>query len=221
MPYLYHLTNEKSLKNILKNGLQPKIGKNSKACGEKNKLIYLSDYEDVPYWKILLGQNILLRVNTDKLSDFKYCRYDFYNEYLYDRNIPAEYITVEDNLPQLNLEQRKEFTLSAITTIGKICRKFCDYKIYEDKSDLDFVNYRIENMKTMLSNLDFSELSKVDVINHIENLNEEGIVTLTDFCYDLPEETRLWELLNSEDYSNTLWLYRFIEKHIKQLLPEE
>ena len=63
--YLYHLTNKENLPNIFKNGLELRIGHNSKQVHEKEPFIYLCRYCDIPYWKAILVLGIPLGIATN------------------------------------------------------------------------------------------------------------------------------------------------------------
>ena len=66
--YLYHLTDSINIQNILKTGLEPRIGVHSQFVEETEKQIYLSDYASLPYWKIFLAKTAILRIDTEKLD---------------------------------------------------------------------------------------------------------------------------------------------------------
>lgn len=68
MRYLYHLTDTNTAKRILQEGLKPLIGERSRIVEEEEARIYLSDKKSIPYWKILLEKNVLLRIDAEKLN---------------------------------------------------------------------------------------------------------------------------------------------------------
>ena len=92
MSIYYHLTTEDNAKKILKEGLKPMIGDNSSLVEESKPAIYLSDFESIIYWKIILDRNVILQVDCD--IEPKKCNYSLYNEYILHREIPAEKIQI-------------------------------------------------------------------------------------------------------------------------------
>ena len=77
MRYLYHLTDTNTAKRILQEGLKPLIGERSRIVEEEEARIYLSDKKSIPYWKILLEKNVLLRIDAEKLNPEKLDHYPY------------------------------------------------------------------------------------------------------------------------------------------------
>lgn len=98
MTTLYHITDKRNVPDILKHGLKPGIGSNSKICYEEKPLIYLTDEMSVPYWQILLGIEtpVILAVQLNETPEL--VKYYWYNEYITDAAIPADRITTVTNI---------------------------------------------------------------------------------------------------------------------------
>ena len=78
--YLYHVTDRATAAKILKNGLCPMIGQRSRLAGEEDERIYLTEKSSLPYWKQILGQITVLRIDasgleTERMERFGYGQY--------------------------------------------------------------------------------------------------------------------------------------------------
>lgn len=94
--YLYHLTDGVNVQNILKTGLEPRIGVHSQFVEETEKQIYLSNYNGLPYWKIFFANTVTLRIDTEKLDkdSITMFNYDGYDEYIYNKVIHPDAISI-------------------------------------------------------------------------------------------------------------------------------
>lgn len=140
MKYLYHLTDRESANRILRTGLKPKTGERSQVAQEEGPRIYLADKESVPYWKLLLGKDILLRIDVEKLDAEKLeeYRYQEYAEWTYPVSIKPEWIHESRVNSELNPERYRELCLSIIDSISYACVQFARYVSYRNDPESDW-----------------------------------------------------------------------------------
>ena len=179
MRYLYHLTDTNTAKRILQEGLKPLIGERSRIVEEEEARIYLSDKKSIPYWKILLEKNVLLRIDAEKLNPEKLDHYPYqeYEEWTYSEPIQPEWIHVSRANTEISPEQYKELCLSFLDSISQVCVQFARYVSYYDDPELDWREYA-ENCKEScmssckvlqhtLTKLDFSCLDNKKLQEHL------------------------------------------------------
>lgn len=93
--YLYHVTDRASALSALKNGLAPAIGENSLFSGETRKHVFSCSSGSVPYWKILLQKDTVLRIDPDLAPEITQRNaYGLYDEYIFDTSVPKEALTL-------------------------------------------------------------------------------------------------------------------------------
>lgn len=104
--------------SILENGLKISIGRNSKLIGEDEPMIYLSNKNDIPYWKALLQipHPVVFQVQIENPPEPH--EYSHYSEYLIDTDIPATQISLAKNL-------------KPDTTVQKAMKKICRGQAFE------------------------------------------------------------------------------------------
>lgn len=66
---IYHITDKPTTAKILKEGLKPMIGPNSKLVDETEPAIYLCRRKDIYYWQILLQKFVILAINKKQIGD--------------------------------------------------------------------------------------------------------------------------------------------------------
>lgn len=158
----YHLTNETEVDSVLKNGLTPLIGKNSKSVGETEKRIYLTDYESVKYWSRLLNKNILLEVDMDAEIEDMYQYSDntikegiaTYNEFFVYSNIEPSRIR-RTEMPKFSDDDvNVSLLINYSYTVSSLCNDIIRYytkdddKTFEDEDELiEDIKYTMNGMK--------------------------------------------------------------------------
>lgn len=192
----YHLTDEENLKSIIKDGLKPLIGKNSKLGGEKEPAIYLCKRKDLPYWKILLNKNILIciRLTKDQEKNLLSFNYSNYGEFLCKEMIPKEQI----NLSKCKIEKKKamkDLCISHIYSIGNMCSDIVEYysASSKDKNEYLCLKRALQCMLQSLSRLDYTSLNKSEIINAIKDSSNEDYA-FTDKCGK--ENIRMYEKIS-------------------------
>lgn len=165
--YLYHLTDDINIQNILKTGLEPRIGVHSQFVEETEKQIYLSDYASLPYWKIFFAKTAILRIDTEKLDKtaFTVFNYDYYSEYIYTKMIPYDAISITiQSYQTLTEQQLLDFKLSILDTVSNISLLFAKYITYLDEypedalEDLEECLYLIKIFKYYTTCIDLSDI---------------------------------------------------------------
>ena len=122
MATFYHITEWDNVQGILRNGLRPKYGSNSKFCQEERSFIFLSDWDSLSYWIILLARKnpAILRIELPRTP--RVYQYGRYREYIRSSPIPASQIKVVHN-PVLNnvSESMKNLCRDYVINIGTAC----------------------------------------------------------------------------------------------------
>ncbi len=102
--YGYHITNKSSINSILKNGLVPNIGKNSRSVKEQNFLIYFTTFDFIDTWierfNLDKTQIVVLKFPCDKFEQ----RYDSANDFFTYDIIPPDSISVIDDGIDISLD---------------------------------------------------------------------------------------------------------------------
>lgn len=155
----YHLTNEEEAASILKNGLKPLIGKNSESVGETEERVYLTDYDSVKYWAMLLNKNILLEVAMDKEISYS-CQYgdgvSSYKEFFVYSDIEASRIR-QIKMPELQDDEvNVSILLDYSFTLTSLCNDIISYYVdkstvfYDEDEMIEEVTHIINAMKYLL-----------------------------------------------------------------------
>ena len=99
----YHITNKSYINSILKNGLVPNIGKNSRSVREQHFLVYFTTFNFVDTWikRFNLDRNqiVILKFPCNKFER----RYDSANDFFILDTISPENISVIDNGEEISL----------------------------------------------------------------------------------------------------------------------
>ena len=182
--YLYHITSEDVLPEILKHGLYPKIGDRSAAVGETEAHIFLCKSKDLPYWQILLDQSVILQIDKSQIknatSEFQY---SYYNEYLYDDCIPASAITrVQGFKP--NKTHMQNLCKSYVYSINNLV--LTTIKYYETNDEIRKLSYMLHlndlypAILHSLSKLKYDCIETIDLRSYITDIGESGEYTFLD-----------------------------------------
>lgn len=223
--YLYHLTDGINVQNILKTGLEPRIGVHSQFVEETEKQIYLSDYDSLPYWKIFFANTVTLRIDTEKLDKTAWTifNYENYNEYIYTKTIPYDAISITKSYRKLKEQQLLNFKLSILDTVSNISLLFARYITYlntypeDELDDLEECLYLIKIFKYYTSCIDLSDIPNKALITHLKNIGNNGMYTFCDHyeCGNFDgnkRRPRLWQMLGKHDLATdeTKWLYNYL-----------
>lgn len=129
MEKLYHITDSESVQSILKNGLIPAIGNNSKLNSEKEDNVYLCEYNDIWLWKLRLDKNAVLEVDIDDKDDLSYTEYYnicncLYKEYIcHDKINPKNIRLVTINQP-IDMQKITKMAIISVTKIMKLILRY-------------------------------------------------------------------------------------------------
>jgi len=223
--YLYHLTDGQSVQQIMRTGLQPRIGPLSELAEETVPVIYLANRKSIPYWASILGKNTVLRITLsdeqfDALRSYRYC---YYSEYTCDTAITPDRICKSRINTKLSDEKSIELALSYIDTISCVCTDFAKYVRYYDRdidwraSRLDKVDHTIKLLQFVLPRLPYDKITDAQLKAHLAEMGENGEYTLCD-KYAVKQINgrilRLYELLGIQKYANenTKWLFAWLNK---------
>lgn len=207
---LYHLTTKENLESILKDGLKCTIGEHSTFAKEKEPFIYLCDYEDILYWSIILGRDVVVKI-PHEIVDLTYINYNNYNnlysEYVYNKNIDSEYIT-QIELPEYNQKCMDILCEDFINTLNRICEHSAmifteDYKYYNKGDLLQGTLQELNAFLYICNNLNYKSVDQNRLKKYIEDLGVEQCDFT--FCdkYNNTEK-RLWEQLIEYDCDKEL-----------------
>lgn len=207
--YGYHITNKSSINSILKNGLVPSIGKNSRSVKEQNFLIYFTTFDYIDTWikrfNLDKTQIVILKFPYDKAGQ----RYDSANDYFTSEVIPPEKINVIDDSEEILLENfyLKNKSLLDLETIKKanillktITERFKQIEFTslgpEDGWDYNEVDPNLIEILDMLKIIRDLEDKKhfADFLNFIKSQ------TLEKLCVnnlDITPESKIYKLLDT------------------------
>ena len=189
---LYHITKKEYLDSILKNGLEPRIGENSKMVNEHKPMICLCDEKSIPYWRILLDHSAIVKVNVD-LSKLKKYSYSFYNEFVSNDKIEPSNITIANcgepkDIHMKDLCASYIYSLSGLTTYA--ARHYTYSKNEESKK---FLGTMLDSFIAVKDRLDFSVMSDAEKSLALTDFGESGEYTFLDTYMN--QEIKLYEKL--------------------------
>lgn len=207
--YGYHITNKSSINSILKNGLVPSIGKNSRSVKEQNFLIYFTTFNYIDTWierfNLDKTQIVVLKFPYDKAGQ----RYDSANDYFTFDIIPPENISVIDNSEEVLLEKfyLKNKSMIDLETIKKantllkiITERFKQIEFTslgpEDGWDYNEADPNLIDILDMLKIVRDLEDKKqfVDVLNVIKSQTLEKLCANN---LEITPESKIYKLLDT------------------------
>lgn len=199
MQRFYHLTDRESVPLILKNGLQPQIGKNSQIVQESKSYVYLCDAQSIPYWSILLGKNTVLQVCIPDEYLFDTYTYDGYSEIVLWRTISPQFISRAEMTLKTE-PAMQHLCVSHLTLISSFCAdcaryysvSFCE-GLYHTAEFFDSIRHDGEVVLNALRRLDYGVVDTQVLEYELRQLGEDGEYTLCDTYFG--EDKRLWEKL--------------------------
>lgn len=208
---MYHVTYKDNVDDILKRGLIPQIGKNSKFAGEPAEMVYLCDRKDVGYWLFVLNADIVLEVEDVDKDDCSSYEYAFYSEFLYRWDIEPEQIRVVDIKP--TKEQIKKLCFHYLGRANIACQHIAEYYSDAYRYSLDTINDEISQVLDKLKRLDFSDVTDEEIAAFMRFSTEETPNTMCDEYYRGGD--RLWEMLvqfpKDETFENRKALHDWIK----------
>lgn len=227
--YLYHVTDRATAAKILKNGLCPMIGQRSRLAGEEDERIYLTEKSSLPYWKQILGQTTVLRIDASGLETERMERFGYvqYAEWVYDKPIDPKWITRSTTQAHLTDTKHRELCLSFVDTISQISILFARYITFYDDDDtenkewaedcFDYCQGVCRTMQYVLPHLNFHLVSAKDLRTHLKTMGDGGC-TLCDryepWFITTDHPMRLWQLLGRHALKTkeTVWLYNWLKE---------
>lgn len=180
--YLYHVTDQAAAAEILKNGISPMIGQRSRLAGEEYARIYLTEKSSLPYWKQILGQATILRIDASGLETERMERFGYgqYAEWVYDKPIDPKWITRSTIQAHLTDAKHRELCLSFVDTISQISILFARYITFYDDDNtenkgwaMDCFDYCQDVCRTMqyvLPHLNFHLVSAKELRMHLKTM---------------------------------------------------
>lgn len=194
--YLYHVTTREHAKEILKKGLIPKIGPNSKLVKESEPTVYLCERKDVPYWRMMLSRPTVLAVDmniirqldiTDNVIHHEYKRY---SEYRITAHIKPEFIKRTHISHDRDEQINRELCLSYLIDISDICKRCAEYYTYQYDYDDDYdydicspydnLKIQMNAMLTVLKTINYQAVCSEDIRNALQDFGESGEYTFCD-----------------------------------------
>lgn len=225
--YLYHVTDRATAAKILKNGLCPMIGQRSRLAGEEDERIYLTEKSSLPYWKQILGQTTVLRIDASGLETERMERFGYvqYSEWTYDKPIDPKWITCSTIQAHLTDAKHRELCLSFVDTISQISILFARYVTFYDDTEnkewaedcFDYCQGVCRTMQYVLPHLNFHLVSAKDLRTHLKTMGDGGC-TLCDryepWLATTDHPMRLWQLLGQHALKTeeTAWLYNWLRE---------
>ena len=220
----YHVTTMDAAKQILKTGLIPNIGPNSRVCHEETPRIYLCDKKDIPFWNILLDKNVILKIEFDhnELENYEEVSYKDYGEYMSTSSIPADKI----KLSRIKIDKEdamKKLCIDTLYAISDVTRKVADYYNRPQWAHLthDDIMQHLDVTICILERLDYSSLTKQHIKKELKLMGEELCMnTFVDYYFNT--NLRLYQQLTQypkDDLTEKLsTLRKLIENKLKGCL---
>lgn len=188
---LYHITKKENLDVILREGLKPCIGKNSAVANDCEKTIYLSNFYDLPYWRIMLDGDIILEISNINKNKLRSFNFSIYSEYTYDDIIAPENIRVlsaeemsdcaPDDVYMHNL--CREYTITICNIVLEFTRHYENASKNKNYKHPYFDEF-VESYKSVLwllqNRLDFSVVDKNNIRCELAGYADEGNYTFLD-----------------------------------------
>ena len=214
--FLYHLTSKENLEAIMKEGLTPKIGDNSKIAGDHVPSIYLSYKIDLPYWQILLGSSAVVRVNMEGIDFSKnICHYTNYREIVLESAIESNRISIVEMTPVRKMYMIN-LCIGFMYNINKVTECFANYynNLRTDTITSDFIDKELNFLINILKRLDYTCLPKNRIIRELQYMGNECMYTFVDFYCNTGNKLYQQLLLYPEDEfsDRRKWLYDYITK---------
>lgn len=193
-PELYHLTIREDVQMILQNGLHPFLGEQAKLAHEEQPAIYLCEKKDLPYWAILLGKNVALKISGIERTEVVPYQYFCYSEYVYFKDIIPEQISVVD-FPVITDSHMRDLCRGYIESISHVTKCMAQYYFYHNKDlfSSDDLAKLVDSILIVRNRLDYSICTEEELRGILVELGESGEYVFTDTYLDT--ERRLWEQL--------------------------
>lgn len=220
---LYHITDKPTAAKILKEGLKPMIGLNSKLVDETEPAIYLCRRKDIHYWQILLQKFVILGINENaiKLDNNSNFKYTLYEEFIIKHEIPPHAIKrvyMSNNRTKQNYDLCIYY-LRNLSRYCEVCARWYDTP-NPDKDWFDEIKLDSKLLTKLLPNLDYSVISKTDIKSNLKEMGENGMYTLCDTFYN--ENKRLYQKLieypNDELTKYRQQIHNYITTNLKGCL---
>lgn len=226
----YHLTSEENLDSILKEGLKCMVGENSTIVGDKEKVIYLSDYNYLDYWSILLDRNIILEIDSEgiDINNIDEYSYGMYKEIIYSKDIQPQYITIANNIVIDNSKAMRVLCTSFIyyinrlvSSIAKIFTSSYANKRYNSEDlqkEKHLISKNIKSVLCILNRLDYSVLPSDEIKSILRQFGDDGEYTFCDTYMNT--DKRLWEQLLFYDAGDLSEDFRKLHDCIKNTFKD-
>lgn len=217
---LYHITSQNNLSEIFSEGLVPSIGTNSFACYEKEKRVYLTDIDSVPYWCILLGVEspVLLEVRDVTAEKFQY---SYYAEYTTAKTISPKNISLANQF-MLQFDKNKymkKLCETYIETLSHICLWLIRAYTYDTVNDVCFDE--ISALLNAVDRLDYSCASQQEWRRIVQDYGESGEYTFCDhYSYKQKSGPKLFEQITLFPEDKHLSLRQQVANTITNLFPD-
>lgn len=201
---LYHVTDKSSVHLIKKLGIKPQIGDRSMMVNEKKPAIYLCSFSSIQYWRIILGlDTAVIEVDDDSISDKRAYSYSgkMYDEFMHFKPISKDNIRVMDSEEWDTKESyekaMKDLCYACISSLSSFCVSCIRYydRLFNDEDGIMAMLVVRANsiIKSYFNNLDYSLLSKEDIIKYLTDEGDSGEYTICDMYGNTGK--RLYQML--------------------------
>lgn len=190
--YYYHLTTEKNLNSILKQGILPKIGERSALNMEKKPSIYLCNYHDLPIWSFLLGLPITIQIPKESVTIDNTFEYQIQTEYITYKPISQKGLSTIKT-PKLDKTMQNEIVTHLCMALSTtLTRLAIFYERYQN--DTELLNHILQSLNCvgyMISQVPWNDIDCQNLQNELKKSAESGEYIFTDTYKDTNK--RLWE----------------------------
>lgn len=188
----FHITERNRIDKILKEGIIPSIGENSKTALEKEPLICLCDETSLPMWMITLGRKNedVIEVDAgDLVSEPDYSGAAEHAEYrLKERIAPSRLRRAEDVVSQEEYDAAmKQMCIDNLYTVSHLCLMCAQYYRRDEEKDPEEIEDMLSLLQiqtAVLERLDYISVSRQELKEKLREHGESGYNTYDDFWCD-------------------------------------
>ncbi|MCM1218447.1 MAG: hypothetical protein NC548_28500 [Lachnospiraceae bacterium] len=202
---VYHLTKRENVESICNNGLLPRLGDNSRSVNDEVPAVWVSMYEDLGFWQLILPHEVVLQLEVDNAYRFDPIQFGYYFGWIYYEPVYIKDCKIVENTPDEH--QFNEAREETVRQISRLVLTFVRYYHYHPTKraieELHGACMTVYNIMKIISNLKFDEIPADSLRAMLWTYGDEGEYTFLDTYMNTP--TRLYEqLLNIEDTSTEL-----------------
>lgn len=221
---LYHLTNKKAAKKILRQGLLPKCGPFSRLTGETEKQICFTDRENLPKWQAVLGyktHNALLSIPYTMCQYMEPVQYSSYTEFRSTKPVPTGMIRKEPLMP-VPKPVMQGLCKECLGALSELCVEA--FLPGLSKKQANALRHTLKAYARQVDVLDFSVLPAEEIKGWLQAYADRGNYSFCDLYLQAGKpdrsRTRLYEKLPENKDRTLRRAGRYLKKAINRKLGD-